>query len=425
MSKGRVCLITSAHLSYNPRLIKEADALDSEGFSVRVVAMEVEAHKTAFDKHLMKSRSWRLVTVNARRDLLVSRFRWFLAAVRQSLFGLVMRKQSSEFALRNTYSRYAAELARAAAREKADLFIAHNLPALPAAAQAAQRYNAKLGFDAEDFHRGEFQEHSDDEWIRQQTIRAEEMYMPRCDYVTTPSDGIGNAYVAVLRIPKPITIMNVFPRSDRSGHTLSAELLRERQGDGISLYWQSQVIGPDRGLSDALHATAMLRGKVRLHLRGSWANGYKEKFEDEVRRLDIAGYVHMLAVAAPEELVERAAQHDIGLALEIPVSQNRSICMQDLCTNKIFTYLLAGLAIAATGTSPVSSIFEGAGFAYKSGDPASLAEGLNRWIEDPNALSIARRVARDLGEMKYNWDVEKRKFLALVEKTLAGETIAA
>ncbi len=42
----RICLVTSAHVSYNPRLLKEADALHQTGYAVRVVAMELEPDKT-------------------------------------------------------------------------------------------------------------------------------------------------------------------------------------------------------------------------------------------------------------------------------------------------------------------------------------------------------------------------------------------
>ena len=48
------------------------------------------------------------------------------------------------------------ELAHAAAAVAADLYIAHNLAALPAARHAARRHRGRLGFDAEDYHRGQF-----------------------------------------------------------------------------------------------------------------------------------------------------------------------------------------------------------------------------------------------------------------------------
>ncbi len=47
------------------------------------------------------------------------------------------------------------ELKKSACDIKADLYIAHNLGALTAAAMAAQKNNARYSFDAEDFHRAQ------------------------------------------------------------------------------------------------------------------------------------------------------------------------------------------------------------------------------------------------------------------------------
>jgi hypothetical protein len=70
------------------------------------------------------------------------------------------------------------ELAAAASAQPAHLYIAHNLGALPAAAAAAARHGARLGFDAEDFHRGQYD--ASDPAAR--AIRSvEERCLPACD----------------------------------------------------------------------------------------------------------------------------------------------------------------------------------------------------------------------------------------------------
>src|SRR2546422_9615422 len=65
---------------------------------------------------------------------------------------------------------------------------------------------------------------------------------------------------------------------------------------------------------------------------------------------------------SPDSLVRLAAEYDVGLALEVPISENRIICMNDLCTNKVFTYLMAGLAVAASTLGEGATLYEGAGF---------------------------------------------------------------
>src|SRR5713101_5110644 len=77
------CLVTSQHVSYNPRLLKEADALHEAGYSVRVVAMRMEPAKADWDKRLMSSRQWRLETLNACPANFAGRLTWLKGGLRQ------------------------------------------------------------------------------------------------------------------------------------------------------------------------------------------------------------------------------------------------------------------------------------------------------------------------------------------------------
>ena len=416
MGQKKICLVTSEHISYNPRLVKEADALTAAGYAVRVVALNREPEKWKLDQELMRQRSWRLESLPASRKA-GNRLLWLRAALRQKLFAQLKLLQAAPGGLDRAYSRHAPELAALAGRESADLFLAHNLPALPAAATSARKWNAKLGFDAEDFHRGEFLETAETAEVRRCTALVEEKYIPRCDYLTAASDGIGREYAKLLRITPPLTILNVFPLSERAGQTPQEELNRERQGDGLSLYWYSQVIGPDRGLEDALRATALLKPRAQLHVRGGCANGYADHFLGEARRLGILDRVHLLVPVPPPQLVERAAQHDVGLALEVPRTENRKVAL----TNKIFTYLLAGIAVAASDVPSQVEIMNqvsNAGFAFASGEADCLANGLTKWLDDPEELARAKRCSRANGESRFCWEIESKKLIHAVGQVL-------
>jgi glycosyltransferase involved in cell wall biosynthesis len=408
-ARGSICIIMPGHLSYTPRALKEANTLAEAGYRVRVVSMNHEAQKWKLDQDLARKSKWRLAAYPAG-----NKTAWFKSGLRQRLaahlFGLGFGPVTNHAA-----SRYYPELARLAAAEPADLYIAHMIAALPAATAAAKKHGAKLGFDAEDFHRGEPTANED---CNQRLVRIiEERYIPQCDYVTAASDGIAAEYQAVLGIRKPTTILNVFPLLERIGHTPATELKEERKGDGLSLYWYSQVIGPGRGLEDAWQAMALLKPHVRLHLRGEWVSGYRDVFEAEVRRLGVSNYVHILPPASPEQLVERAAQHDVGLALETGESRNRQLAL----TNKLFVYMLAGLAIAATDVPSQATILQtatGSGFTYSSGHMEDLAHSLNRWIEYPDDLQKVKGQSLFWATNRFNWEFESRKLVQLVRQVL-------
>lgn len=415
--KQKICLITSAHLSYNPRLLKEADALWAAGYDVRVVAVNLGDAKWQMDLALMASRSWKLSAYDVRKSSTIGKVRWIRAGLRQKVCREVLN--SGPGVLDKAYSRYAPELAALALRERADLFIAHNLPALPAAAQAAHRWDALLGFDAEDFHRGEFLDTPGNQETIRLTRLVEEKYIPRCTYLTAASDGIGEAYARCLPVSCPPTILNVFPLSERVGQTPKSELACERQGTRLSLYWYSQVIGADRGLDDVFEAVALLGEKVMLNLRGAISDSHSKHLRERLTKMGIAERVRLLPPLPPQQLIERAACHDVGLALEASELENRRLCV----TNKLFAYLLGGLAVAATdtpGQRDIMAKIPDAGIVYRGGDVKALADQLDIWSSDPNELSKARAQARLAAESQFCWDVEAPKLIKHVDSLWGG-----
>jgi glycosyltransferase involved in cell wall biosynthesis len=298
---------------------------------------------------------------------------------------------------------------------------------VPAAVQAAQEQNAKVGFDAEDFHRGQF--HTDD-WETPKARRTrwfEEAYLPRCDCVTAASPGIARAYAEALGIEEPTTILNVFPRSERSGHTPPGELKEEHPGNGLSLYWYSQTIGSDRGLEmivramGRIHARDQHTSRVILSLRGAWAGGYEKELRALAQSVGLEqAQIRHLPRAAPEQLIERAAQHDIGLALEQAKSINRDLCI----TNKIFAYLLAGLPVLATDTQGQQFVHRHAPEAVRLcpiDDGDSMADQLLVW-ECVEARRKAAKAACRAAEDRFNWDVEKETLRSTVRSVLDRQT---
>ena len=415
--KQKICLITSAHLSYNPRLLKEADALWAAGYDVRVVAVNLDDAKWKLDLALMTGRKWKLNAYDARKSSLPGRVRWIKAGVRQKLCRGILKYESGF--LSRAYSRYAPEITALAMSEPADLFIAHNLPALPAAARAAHRWSALLGFDAEDFHRGEFLDTPANHEASRLTRLVEEEFIPRCAYLTAASDGIGEAYARCLPVSCPPTILNVFPLSERVGQTPKAELACERQGTQLSLYWYSQVIGADRGLDDIFEAVALLGEKVMLNLRGAISDSHSKHLHDRLTKMGIAERVRLLPPVPPQQLIERAACHDVGLALEASELENRRLCV----TNKLFAYLLGGLAVAATNTPGQRDIMAkipDAGIVYRAGDVKALADQLLIWSSDPDELGKARAQARLAAESQFCWDVEAPKLVKHVDSLWGG-----
>ena len=410
--RARVCLVTTGHPATNPRLVKEADALTGAGYAVRVVACSFLPWADRADAEFA-GRPWAVERVRfgamaSRATGLWQRLRRRVASRLVEAFGF--RSPLAERALHYVVP----ELTRLAAREPADLFIAHNLAALPAAAAAARRHGARLGFDAEDFHRGEYAQPEGPDYAL--TCWAEECYVPACDYVTAASEGIAAAYADVLSISLPVTIDNVFPLADRVATVREAELKGERAEGTRTLYWFSQTIGPGRGLEDVLAALPLLDDDIHLALRGRWADGYDVTFLSRAEALGVRDRVRWLAPVPPGELVVRTARHDVGLALERPRTRNREVCV----SNKIFTYLLAGIPAIATETEGQRRICAHTPEAtrlVRPGDVEAFAEAVRALLaEGEAARSAAVRVATE----RFNWEHERERFLQVVGTCLGA-----
>jgi hypothetical protein len=293
------------------------------------------------------------------------------------------------------------------------LYIAHNLGALPAALAAAKRHRSPLGFDAEDFHSGQLAE---GDRMRKVTEEAERALIPACSYVTAASPGIAAAYERLCGIRVAATVLNVFPLSDRPAHLRPTD-----PAAPLRLYWFSQTIGPGRGLEDAVGAIGRLRTtRIELHLRGRWQAGYESELRALAQQRGVAAsQIVAHQPASPGEMVRCAAEYDVGLALEPPITQNNDI----LLSNKTFTYLLAGSAVAMTRTTGQAALLPRLGraaIAYDVGSAESLAASLERWLNDRTALDEARKAAWALGEGTFNWERERTRFLDVVDQVLSG-----
>lgn len=410
-SGRRVCLVTSGPLGSSPRTVKEAEALASAGAVVTVVSLEVTglAHVEARTASVLEGARWTSLRVG-RGPGPVYALRTLTHKLARGLFARGLRGERLDL---NALHRHSLALARVAGSVTADLFLAHNLGALPAAGLAARGQGARLGFDAEDFHSGEALEGPEGAYQRFLAEAVEARWLPRCRHLTAASPGIAQAYAARYALPLPPTVMNVFPLAEAPDAWTPAG----SRPSGPSLYWFSQTLGPGRGLEDVVRAIGRLNVPVRLCLRGTVSEAYARALGALAEAEGVAGRLDLLPPAPPSEMARLAARHDLGLATEPLATPNSRL----VWSNKIFTYLLAGLpslASATPGQAALAEACEGAVFLHPPGDIEALASNIAALLGDAARLAAARKRAWELGQERFNWDRERRNFLAVVKRSL-------
>jgi hypothetical protein len=364
MSSPRICLVSPGHVASNPRLVKEADALQAAGFQVRVVAGNYMPAIQPLDRTILSkaSWSWMQVELGGKADYLFRRLKQEVARAVIST-GWIPNLSFAIWA----NSPMSMCLAQAAMAEPASLYIAHCLAALPAAALAAQKHKAKLGFDAEDFHVGElFDELGNNLEVKIRDF-LERNLLPQCDHLTAASPLIADAYCQRYGI-KPLPTLNVFPLSEAPKKYSFSVNTPPR------LYWFSQTIGPGRGLEKIIVAMGQMQTEfVQLYLRGLVTPSYRQELETLAMKEELVpSQLNFLPSAPPGDMFKLAAEFDLGLSLELSEPLNRALCL----TNKIFTYLLGGIPVLLSLTPAQNRL------APELGEAAILAD-----INDPVMLA--------------------------------------
>ncbi|MBC7687741.1 MAG: hypothetical protein H7211_06135 [Aquabacterium sp.] len=422
----KIVLITTGQPSANPRVVKEADALQAAGFEVTVLYSFITQWAQQKDKALLQRIKWNYKLAGGspgenKWQYSFTRLRSKLAAILISLAGprflLAERIQATAFD----------ELLQEAKKIKADWYIGHNLGAMAVAVKAAKFHGAKAGFDFEDYHRGEFD--AADKQTIQRIIFLENKYVPALACFTASSEMITAAIkkdhphfqqhpaspAAALKSagykPPPAggsgargaTIRNCFPLTQQPNFNK-----KDEDDTSLTLFWFSQTIGLNRGLEALIDALQIL-SDVSIHLTLAGRCDEEMKTYIKIYGGNIVDNIHLAGIIGPEALPTFAAQFDVGISLELTIPLNRNICL----TNKIFTYLLAGNAIILSETAMQAAFNK----VYQVGE---MVSGVNSLVEKikyyQNKDNLNRQKLHNytLAKTELNWEKESEKLLELI-----------
>jgi hypothetical protein len=394
-------------------MLKSADAFAAAGHDVRVIATRYEPWAVDADADVLSRRSWPFTVVDYRRSAGAVYWR---SGIRYRAARALSRAVGPErvplgLAAR-AFGRVHSELVRAASAEPADLIYGGTTGGLAAIATAARRCGARYALDLEDFHTAE-SEAPDRALSHALASRVENAIFRQATFLTASSEGIAQAYHESYGV-SPHVIHNTFelPRTMPDFSRAHPDVLR--------LYWFSQTIGFGRGLEDAISAMGIAAVAGELTLRGRSVPGYIDKLiqlaKDRAPRLRI---IHA-PPAPPDSMVDLSRGYDVGLALEQMRVKNHQIAQ----SNKLFTYLLAGNAIAMTDTPGQHALGVDVGAAaglVAAGDIASLASIFARWANEPSTLECAKRASWQAAQRRWHWEhpLEQGALLDLVRRSLS------
>jgi glycosyltransferase involved in cell wall biosynthesis len=283
---------------------------------------------------------------------------------------------------------------------------AHDLNTLPVAAFLARRRAARLVYDAHELYPevSTLSRREAEVWRR-----VEAKLIRRPDHILTVGQSIADELTKRYNVASPRVLLNVPPASQVVG-SADGNALRERAGlvsDGRPIVLYQGGFAPHRGLEQLVDAARELR-HATLVLMG-WGL-LEEELRERVAVSGIEERVRFVPPVAREGLLAYTAGADVGVIPYRPVGLNNTYTTP----NKLFEYIRAGVAIAASRLPELVRFVErpGLGAMFDPDDPADIARVLNDMTENPQRLTAIRErtlAARN----RFVWESESQILLDL------------
>jgi len=171
----------------------------------------------------------------------------------------------------------------------------------------------------------------------------------------------------------------------------------------------------DRNLDEVIDAMETLRGAAVLTLQG-WGDA-EASLHDQVTRMGLEDVVSFEPPLAPEDVIEAAARHDVGLITILPVNDSHDWA----APNKLFEYIGAGLAVLTTDLSFAGRLVEsaGCGLVFDPPDALGLVTALEQLTERRDLVSDMKRRAVEAAPF-YTWDAQAPALYELYDRVLDG-----
>ena len=410
--KRRILILSGTQLSVNPRVVKEADTLSEAGHSVEVVGGLFDRNFAEREKAIHESKAWEYKKiVDASSDSFGGKLKWFSLRARRRL----AREGHARFGIESSrqLGYLAPEMLDYAIQRDADLTIVHNAAAIWVGSELIRR-GRRVAVDMEDWYSEDLTSDEKLHFPADALRRYERDALRGSAFSTTTSKCMSDAIAQAYQCEPPAVVYNSFPFKDRN--SIDGERRDRRESTLPSICWFSQVIGPRRGLELLMDSLHLITVPCEVHLRGSVDEKYSRALLARAPE-SMRDRIIFHPQVPHDELLSRIAEHDIGLAADIPHSTSRALTV----TNKILLYLLAGIPVAASDTDghrEVAGLAAGSVFLYSNESSADCASALTRLLTDASLGSLARERAVEAARDVFSWEQSAEVLKSGVETAL-------
>jgi glycosyltransferase involved in cell wall biosynthesis len=292
-----------------------------------------------------------------------------------------------------------------ARKVRADLYHIADLNMLLTGVIFKKRYNAKLMYDSHELWIESLETGS--KTLKKLLTQYENFLIHFANSVITVNESIAEELSVQYNIAKPDVIYNC---------PFFEEPVVNLQEDEVKAIYQGRYqVG--RGLEETIRAAQYVKG--HMFMRGIDdipGKPYLNQLQKIVVDNDLQPKIEFIDPVPMIELVKSLEGYDIGIVPYKPVNLNNYYATP----NKIFEYLMAGMAIVGSDIPELRRIIigENVGTVFDPDKPEDIARAINWIITEPGLLKMMKDNALRCSRETYNWEIQGTRLLGIYRRLL-------
>lgn len=385
----KICMITHDTPHIDRRILLQAKTLIENGYDVSIIYPFGDVNSDFADIGI------KYIPIN--RQFSVKNGLSFFKKILRLLLPQKIYTKAKELyfkVAKNDFIDYEDELKAKSLDEKYDMYVAHDLPALPIAHYAAKKNGGKLVYDSHEFFTGQIALKGNRKKFFQDL---EKNLIYDVDLFFTVNEDIANLFVQEYGIEKPKVLLNSIEENEQITSVNLHRKLGIHEDKNIILYQGGFL--EDRNLEILIESAQYLEENNVLVMLGY--SFLEEKLKNIAKKLNIIDKkVYFMDRVAQKELLNYTAGATVGVIPYPDIDLNTKYCTP----NKMFEFLTAEVPIIANEKLvTVSKILKklDIGYFISFESPKSIAEGLNKSIFEMKDVSFQENIKK--AKEKLSW----------------------
>ena len=299
---------------------------------------------------------------------------------------------------------------RDALAHRAAVYVAHDLPVLPAALVAAREVGSRLAYDAHELY-------PEQHYFTPERVAlfsaTEATLIGKADLVTTVNESIAQEMVKRYSIAPPTVIWNAPEASPSDLPLQRSDLLRRNLGIGHDrrILLLQGGLSENRNLEDLVRSMAHVKTASAVLVIMGPGDAKREELKSIAEGSGLTAERIRFAPPVPQDqLLSFTASADVGIVPYPPIDLNSYYCTP----NKLFEYIVAGLPILANDLPELRKFVAENDFGqvHRMDGPENIARAIDAMLAsdlDPYRKALARR------KREFVWEMQGRKLVAVYE----------